>query len=333
LDQVWQEEKVADLEAHRVRRSSRAWLAAVGTVIAAVVALAAWQGAGPAAGQQGPLFRLAPANQTVALSSGTVQVEVRIENVTDLAAFDFVLRYDPGVLESPAVVGGGFLGSTGRHVDCLLPLVDLPENGEGTVQFGCATLALGVGVSGSGLLATVTFDLAGGAYTPLLLTKVEATNAHGDTRCPGGPASCPVQNGSVTVSGGSSNLQQGVSPTPTPAALPPDPTPVGGTVTGAPGSPGAGSPGDASSGGSPAGTPGGSGGPAGTTPGATGTIGVAGPGAGAQGGAPGLGELGDANATASGSRVVVATMVVLVLAGAGLAASAVGLRRLGMSSD
>lgn len=299
-------------------RGKRLILRAVGSM-AAIGLLAVWPALGSTSGaQQSPVFTLTPRTQTVDLSSGTANVEVRIEGVTDLAAFEFVLRYDTGVLEQPSVQPGPFLGSTGRQVTCLNPRVDSEEHGPGTLQYACVTTALGDGVSGSGLLATVTFELAGGASTPLVFDKATATNANADSRC--AAATCPVQHGSVNVAGGKSEQQVGLAPTPTPISIPTGPTPVGQTVSethgpSAPGSSGSSAPANATGASNSGGaSPGSSSGSTAAGDAGSGMI------------APRVGSLGSPVASKSGISLAVQSAVALALAGAGLAACAIAVR-------
>lgn len=298
--------------------------------LALTLAVTAIAGAGGASGQEVAAFKLSPQQQTVNLSSGTVSVDVNVVNVTDMASFEFTLRYDRGVLRNPAVVSGPFLGSTGRHVSCLEPVVDSESNGPGTLQFGCATLALGEGVSGSGLLATVTFDLAGGSQTALVFEETVLTNANADSVCAGGALHCGGTNGSITVNGGNPSLNKGLSSRPSVNAPPPEPTPaIGGIPISGAGNPtpttGTGN-GDAPSGGStgPAGQPAGQPGGSGTTgnrlaPGNT--TGPAGPAGGtAPTGviAPQVGEFGSGPVDGGRDKGLVAAFAALAMAAVGL---------------
>lgn len=189
-------------------------LLALAALVASVVSLGRAQAGGTVA-----LFILNPQQQTVQLSDGSADVQVRIQNVSGMAAFQFVLRYDAGVLKDPTVDAGSLLPGA----DCPPTLVD--TNGSGTVQFGCATTGLGSGVSGSGLLATVHFILAGGAFTNVLVEKAEAANSESGSVCANGADFCDVENGFITVAGGDPGKQQGLSATPTPGAATPGPTP------------------------------------------------------------------------------------------------------------
>ena len=245
---------------------------------------------------QGPTFALSPQNQTVDLAAGHVSVEVQIAGATSVAAFQFRLRYDPGVLSHPTVQVGSFLGSTGLTPQCPDPLVDVdgPRSDPGTVLYGCATIGQNAGVNGSGTLATVTFDLAGGASTNIYFEHLSATDTLANNFCDGGK--CGAQSGSVTVSGGDPTKDQGYANTPTAVPVVPDDTATPTSVSGsghrtptevsaspASGSAGSGGTGVTGAGGTAAGGGGSTSAPSGT---------VAGVASGSSGGGTGVGKFG-----------------------------------------
>jgi hypothetical protein len=196
----------------------------VAVVAVAIAAAGGWRtGGARAAGP--PQFSVQPAEQTVAIAAGSAQVTVRIGGVSGMAAFQFLLRYDAGVLRQPIVAPGPFLGSTGHAAQCPDPVVDDQQKGLGTVKFGCATVNEWEGVSGDGLLATVTFELAGGAATSVRLENVSATDALGNSLCGSG---CATADGSVVVAGGDAGSQHGIEPAPTRVPLGDDPAQGGG---------------------------------------------------------------------------------------------------------
>jgi len=101
-------------------------------------------------------------------------VNIVAGDVTNLAAFQFSLSYDPSIIRYVEVKGGDFLGSSGRDAQCLEPMLEQgqPE----TLNFNCVTLGPPVslkgtpGPDGSGVLAEVTFAPLNGGNTPLELT-------------------------------------------------------------------------------------------------------------------------------------------------------------------
>lgn len=101
-------------------------------------------------------------------------VNIVAGDVTNLAAFQFSLSYDPSIIKYVEVKGGDFLGSSGRQPQCLEPMVvkGQPE----TLKFNCVTLGPPVslngtaGPDGSGVLAEVAFAPLHGGETSLELT-------------------------------------------------------------------------------------------------------------------------------------------------------------------
>ncbi len=131
--------------------------AALGLLVAVAAALSPLASAGSTQAQEptpsptpSTLMRVSPTSQT--LPSGTeVVVDIYGDNIVSLAAYEFELAFEPGVLGFISVTNGPFLGSTGRSVMCLPPIPDV-----GSVRFGCITAPPPPdGPTGSGLLATV----------------------------------------------------------------------------------------------------------------------------------------------------------------------------------
>jgi hypothetical protein len=83
------------------------------------------------------IFNLSPANQTVPFAAGAAQLAMEIDHAYDVAAFEFVLPYDPAVLTEPLVQLGPFLGRTGRAVFCPAAIIDSVA---GRLQYGCASI-------------------------------------------------------------------------------------------------------------------------------------------------------------------------------------------------
>lgn len=118
----------------------------------------------------------APGNEIEIKEGGqNFQVNILVENVENLAAFQFSLSYDPSILKFVEVKEGTFLGSGAREPKCLDPRVE-PGDPE-VLRFNCVTMGSPVslggpaGPSGSGLLATVTFSPVGGGTAALDLVE------------------------------------------------------------------------------------------------------------------------------------------------------------------
>ena len=297
------------------RRNRAVWpgIIAVG-VVAALMGLGGWRT--ESASAQAPTFSLAPASQTVALGAGTVQFDVHVDNVTGMAAFGFLLRYDAGVLKNPVVAQGPFLATSGKSPICPAPEIDIPQKGPGTLQYGCGTSGQGQGADGSGVVATVTFTLAGGSSTVINVESASVTDDLGSSLCGG---ACAGSGGSVNVTGGDSSKNQGLSAAPTPVPQESgntSPTSVAGQPTATPASSGEATPvADAATppSGTVAGASGGSASAGGGSAGGGVATGASG-GAGTSGSSPGVGRLG--TGTAQRHRGGSTLVLTLALAGA-----------------
>lgn len=147
-----------------------------------------------------------PVTQDVAVGDD-VDVGIVVSNVTNLGAFQFTLNVDGAVAAPVTAFAGSFLGSTGRTVLCIAPVVT-----SSSVQFSCGTLR-GVpppGASGSGPIATVRLHVVGTGSSALTLTNTILTDPAGN------PIPATVEDGSIT-----SSL---VTPTPCPGGVCPTPT-------------------------------------------------------------------------------------------------------------
>jgi len=77
------------------------------------------------------------------------RVTIQVEDVADLAAFETALEWEPGIFDVVAVEIGDFLGSSGRRVIPMEPVID---NATGRLTFGAASLGDQPGASGAGVL-------------------------------------------------------------------------------------------------------------------------------------------------------------------------------------
>jgi hypothetical protein len=190
---------------------------------AALVAGAARAGTAVPAGAQPPAtVRLDPRATRVDWSDGpfTVRVELsdldhhgeigydddrdtvpdRTVSSEGLAALEFVLHFDPAILQVTDVQAGDFIRSAGRSTYCL---ERTPEPGQFAV--GCASTGSAPGRQGSGTLATVTLTpLADG--TTYLALEADLAGPLGD------PIDATVEGGIVEVFGAPA-----VTPTPGPS--------------------------------------------------------------------------------------------------------------------
>lgn len=125
-----------------------------------------------------PAMRLDPPSMKVDGTAGTIfTVDVIIEGVTNLGAFEFQILYDPSFVEAIEVRVGQFLGSTNRAEVC-----HPTEFGQDFVKQGCNTEdPTPPGPDGSGVLASVDFSVQGLAVgdTILALRSCEAADIWG----------------------------------------------------------------------------------------------------------------------------------------------------------
>lgn len=99
-----------------------------------------------------------------ALVGGSVNVAVSVTDIASLYAWQFSLLFDPAVLQASSVAAGSFLSAAG-------PTLFVPgtiDNAAGRIGFMLETIqGPAAGVSGSGTLASITFDVVGLGSSPL----------------------------------------------------------------------------------------------------------------------------------------------------------------------
>ncbi|NOZ04740.1 MAG: hypothetical protein GXP41_00085 [Chloroflexi bacterium] len=135
-------------------------------------------------------MRLSPASQSVYQGS-SFTVDVMVDNASKLGGFEFVLSYDPAVLQASTAVLGDFLGSTGRAAVPVGPSID---SAAGRISFGGFSFGSAAGPNGSGKLATITFVASGsGSGSALSFISSRTTDDQGTPQTP------TLQSGSVTI--------------------------------------------------------------------------------------------------------------------------------------
>lgn len=129
-----------------------------------------------------PAANVPPVNLSVSPSSSapavgsTFQVSVVAANAHDLFEVPLQLRFDPRVLTLVNVDSGDLLGKDGQAV----ALVHRDE-GNGTVTVSAARPPQTPGVSGSGVVCTLTFKAIAAGDSPLSLIKIGAKDSKGAT--------------------------------------------------------------------------------------------------------------------------------------------------------
>jgi hypothetical protein len=119
--------------------------------------------------------RLVPADP-VAEVGQTFTVGIMLDAAEDLGGFGLVLKYDPDVVHIQDVALGNFLGNSGRDIYPLGPAVD---NDVGSVRLGGFGIGEGLGASGGGVLATITFVAQQGGSPGLMLQEIQLTDTSG----------------------------------------------------------------------------------------------------------------------------------------------------------
>jgi hypothetical protein len=159
----------------------------------------------------------------------TLQVDVTIQEVPDLAGFEARLLYDPSVLKATAVDYNYFLAAAGTVVD----VGETPPDTDGSLHMGAAVLPLPETDSGGeGVLARITFQAIASGECDLDLSEVKLADSNaqpiGDTD-QDDDFDGPVSKGQIAVNQ--------PCPTSIPAATPavtPTPTPTTTVVPAAP---------------------------------------------------------------------------------------------------
>jgi hypothetical protein len=136
--------------------------------------------AGSAAGEGGTMLSVSPASQNVDVSADPFKVDIVVDNVQNLGAYEFTLRFDPAILEYIGASEKGFLKTTGRTQTCqpATPLQD--ANDQGAIHMGCNTKDAQqggtggpAGPSGSAVLAAVGFKPKGAGTSYLIFDGLE----------------------------------------------------------------------------------------------------------------------------------------------------------------
>lgn len=143
-------------------------------------------------------LKVEPAYNTVGIDE-SFSVEVQIENVTNLGAFQFDIVYSTDVIHADGAEMGAFLGSTGRNVIPAGPDID-NSSAEGNIRYGGVSFGTNNGPDGSGVLATFTFTAQAAGNTQLTLQNIQVSDINAQILTVES-----VLAGQVVVSSGESN--------------------------------------------------------------------------------------------------------------------------------
>jgi hypothetical protein len=147
----------------------------------------------------------------------TVNVELTISNVHDLYGWNLNLTWDPHILNLTDITEGPFLSNVGQTLFTWNPTISPENRSHGFIQSVADVLMVAKSANGSGVLATITFQVLTSGVSSLSIDGSQlapiATTMNIGQRIP-----ATITNGLVTVD----NLND--SPTPTPTAQSPTST-------------------------------------------------------------------------------------------------------------
>ena len=116
----------------------------------------------------GPTLTVAATPNPVAVGS-TVDLDVTINDIADLYAYQFTLTFDASLFQVTGVTDGAFLGTAGATFGDL----GMIDNTAGTISFFFSTLLGPVpGASGSGSLAYITLEALGAGTSALAFSDL-----------------------------------------------------------------------------------------------------------------------------------------------------------------
>lgn len=99
--------------------------------------------------------------------SGCINIDVA--DLSDFGGFQGELNFDPEIVEIESVKLGDLLGSTGRRVDQMEPMID---NQTGKISFGAYSSGRVAGPNGGGTLVTTNFTTKGEGHSKFDLENV-----------------------------------------------------------------------------------------------------------------------------------------------------------------
>ena len=162
-----------------------------------------------AAAQSKPLVRIDPVS-TSTTPNQTVVVAVKVDNVTNLGAFELHLQFDPNLLQVTQLTHGGF--TTAEYM-----VQNTFDNTAGTIDYSSQQVNV-PGVTGSGTLLTITFQTQNSGVSPLSFRTPPGVIL-GDAT--GAVIAVDATPGSVSVVGAAATV---VPATATPTIAVPQPT-------------------------------------------------------------------------------------------------------------
>ena len=124
-------------------------------------------------------IRVEPQSMSAGIDQ-TISVHITIENVGNLAGFQFDILYNTEVCHATSATLGDFLGSTGKTSIELGPEINNNTN-PGKLIFGGATFGAGAGPIGSGNLANIEFVAQTEGYSAIDMQNVLLSDIYGQS--------------------------------------------------------------------------------------------------------------------------------------------------------
>ncbi len=185
------------------------------TALAGALALLGAAAALRASASGAAVVSIEPPSQAVQLGE-PVKFDIAVSGVTNLGAWEVILKYDPRVLAFQSLEEAPWMSSTGRQVTC----TEDDDEAAGEVQMGCGSIGeTPPGPDGSGVLGHVAFSTKASGTSYLEFVKVLVANPLGDDWC----CAATVAEGAVRVGSGDGDVQLPPTPTPNPVKLTPTP--------------------------------------------------------------------------------------------------------------
>ena len=131
--------------------------------------------------QGGTVVRIQP--ETTSLKMGdTISIDILIENVSDLMGVELELKFDPAVLQAQDTDTNedGVQVQSGAFLSPDFKMRDTVDNNAGVAEYIAVQLAPREPVSGSGLIASITFKAIAPGESELTLTKTTLASPEGE---------------------------------------------------------------------------------------------------------------------------------------------------------
>lgn len=170
-----------------------------------------------AAMQAGTVVRVSPNTQQLAAGQNAT-VEIRIDNVSGLAAADIELRFNPAILQVQDADAGreGVQIQPGNFPAPDFVAMNTADNTTGIIRYALTQLPPHAPVSGSGLLATIVFRGQADGVSDITFNVVNLANSQGQQ------LGASSQGGNISVGAGGPPPPVTITPPP-PVTLTPYP--------------------------------------------------------------------------------------------------------------